>query len=82
MVIAKKKLLSAAVDIAVEQAMEQIIPVVVEALSEQLPWVVNARLDAPLVEGVVGEVNQYRADLTVISPLISSMEVRNPHDSL
>lgn len=74
LIIAKKKLLSAAVDIAVEQAMEQIIPVVIEALSEQLPVVIAAILDAPLVEGAVADVNQYRADLTALE--LASLDLK------
>lgn len=54
MLIIKKKLLNAAVDIAVEQALNQILPMVIEPLAEQLPDIVMAALDAPVVEAVAG----------------------------
>lgn len=75
LIIAKKKLIAAAVDIAVEQALEQIIPMVIEPLVEQMPAVLDAILDAPLVEGAAGEVGEFYADLAALKVASSDMEM-------
>lgn len=66
MVLIKKKLLNAAVDIAIEQALNQILPMVIEPLMEQLPAVISAALDAPLVEAVAGNPDEFYADLQAL----------------
>lgn len=66
MLIIKKKLLNAAVDIAVEQALNQILPMVIEPLAEQLPGIVMAALDAPVVEAVAGDSDEFYADLQAL----------------
>ncbi|MFT4051635.1 MAG: hypothetical protein QM677_05215, partial [Microbacterium sp.] len=55
MLLIKKKLLNAAVDIAVEQVIGQVAPMAIESFAEQLPAVIDAVLSAPLVEGAVGD---------------------------
>lgn len=73
MIIIKKKLLNAAVDIALEQALEQVIPLVVEPLMDQLPAVIEAALNAPLVEGAAGEVSEFYADLEALEQASADM---------
>lgn len=75
MIIAKKKLLAAAVDIAVEQALEQIIPMVAEPLVDQLPMVLSAIVDAPLVEDAAGEVAEFYADLEALEQASADMKM-------
>ena len=59
MLLIKKKLLNAAVDIAVEQ----------------LPAVIDAILDAPMVEGQVGDSDEFYADLQALEEAQSTMKV-------
>ncbi|MBT2484545.1 MULTISPECIES: hypothetical protein [unclassified Microbacterium] len=66
MLIIKKKLLNAAVDIAMEQALGQVLPMVVEPLAEELPAVIMAALDAPVVEAVAGDPDEFYADLDAL----------------
>jgi hypothetical protein len=66
MVVLKKKLLNAAVDTAVEQALGQVLPVVIEPLAEELPAVIMAVLDAPVVEAAVGDADEFYADLEAL----------------
>jgi hypothetical protein len=66
MLILKKMALNAAVDIAVEQALNQILPMVIEPLAEQLPGVIMAALDAPVVEAVAGDPDEFYADLEAL----------------
>lgn len=47
MLLLKKRLLDAAVDIAVEQVMNQVLPMAIEPLAQELPAVIMAALDAP-----------------------------------
>ncbi|GAB3278007.1 hypothetical protein GCM10027426_15890 [Microbacterium lacusdiani] len=66
MLIIKKKLLNAAVDIVVEQLINQLAPLVVEPMAEQLPALVDAILDAPMVEGQAGDSDEFYADLEAL----------------
>ena len=74
MLIIKKRLLNAAVDIAVEQALNQVLPWVIEPLAEQLPGVVMAALDSPIVEAVAGDPDQFYADLQALEQAQGEME--------
>lgn len=75
MLLVKKKLLNAAVDIAVEQLLNQLLPMAIEPLAEQLPAVIQAVLDAPMVEGAVGDSDEFYADLQALEDAQAEMEV-------
>ncbi len=75
MLIIKKKLLNAAVDIAVEQLLNQLAPAVIEPMAQQLPAVIDAILDAPLVEASVGDSDEFQADLNALEEAQSTMKV-------
>jgi hypothetical protein len=66
MLLIKKKLLNAAVDIAVEQLLNQLLPMAIEPMSEKLPALVDAVLDAPMVEAGVGDSDEFYADLQAL----------------
>jgi hypothetical protein len=66
MLILKKMALNAAVDIAVEQVLNQVLPMVIEPLAEELPGVIMAALDAPVVEAVAGDPDEFYADLEAL----------------
>ncbi|WP_460798483.1 WXG100-like domain-containing protein [Microbacterium sp. GXF0217] len=74
MLIIKKKLLNAAVDIAVEQVLNQVLPMVIEPLAEQLPGVIMAALDSPVVEAVAGDPDEFYADLQALEQAEGDME--------
>lgn len=59
MLLIKKKLLNAAVDIAVEELLGQLLPMAIEPMLEQVPAVVAAILDAPVVESAVGDTDEF-----------------------
>ncbi|WP_194421444.1 hypothetical protein [Microbacterium abyssi] len=75
MLLVKKKLLNAAVDIAVEQLLNQLLPMAIEPLSAQLPAVIDAVLDAPMVEGAVGDSDEFYADLQALETAQSEMQI-------
>ncbi|WP_243231924.1 hypothetical protein [Microbacterium sp. CIAB417] len=74
MLLLKKKLLNAAVDIAVEQALNQILPMVIEPLAEELPGAIMAALDSPVVEAVAGDPDEFYADLQALEQAEGEME--------
>ena len=74
MLIIKKKLLSAAVDIVIEQLLNQILPMVIEPLAEELPTVIMAALDSPIVEAVAGDPDEFYADLQALEAAEGEME--------
>lgn len=76
MLLIKKRLLNAAVDIAVEQALNQVLPLVIEPMAEQLPAVIMAALDAPVVEAVVGDTDEFYADLQALEQAESELDMR------
>jgi hypothetical protein len=75
MLLIKKKLLNAAVDIAVEQLLNQLAPMLIEPMAEQLPAVIDAILDAPLVEGQIGDSDEFYADLQALEEAQSAMKL-------
>lgn len=75
LVMVKKRLLGAAIDIAVEQVLNQVLPMVVEPLAEHAPAVIDAILDAPLVEATVGDSDEFYADLQALEQAESDMEI-------
>ncbi|MGL3149275.1 hypothetical protein ACSS7Z_02820 [Microbacterium sp. A82] len=74
MLLFKKKLLNAAVDIAVEQLLNQLLPMAIEPLMQELPAIVMAALDAPIVEAVAGDPDEFYADLQALESAEGEME--------
>jgi len=74
MLLIKKKLLNAAVDIAIEQLLNQLLPMAIEPLAEELPVVIMAALDSPLVEAVAGDPDEFYADLQALEHAEGEME--------
>ncbi|WP_298863790.1 hypothetical protein [uncultured Microbacterium sp.] len=75
LLIAKKKLLNAAVDIVVEQLLNQLAPMAIEPLAEQLPAVIDAILDAPMVEATAGDSDEFYADLEALEDARTAMQI-------
>jgi len=76
MLIIKKKLLNAAVDIAVEEALSQVLPMVVEPLAQELPGLIMAALDAPVVEAVVGDTDEFYADVQALEQAEEDLDLQ------
>ena len=75
MLLLKKRLLDAAVDIAVEQVMNQVLPMAIEPLAQELPAVIMAALDAPVVEAVAGDPDEFYADLQALEQAEGDLEM-------
>ena len=65
---------TAMLDIAVEQALNQVFPMVIEPLTEQLPGVIMAALESPIVEAVAGDPDEFYADLQALEQAQGEME--------
>lgn len=76
MLLIKKRLLNAAVDVVVEQLMEQLAPMVIEPMAQKLPAVIDAILDAPMVEAAAGDSDEFYADLTALEDAQAEMSLR------
>lgn len=74
MLLVKKKLLNAAVDIAIEQVLNQVLPTVIEPLAQELPGVIMAALESPIVEAVAGDPDEFYADLQALEQAEGEME--------
>lgn len=74
MLIIKKKLLNAAVDIAIEQVLNQVLPMAVEPLVNELPGIIMAALESPIVEAVAGDPDEFYADLQALEQAEGEME--------
>jgi hypothetical protein len=66
MLLVKKKLLNAAVDVAVEQLLGQLLPMAIEPMSERLPAVVEAG---------VGDSDEFYADLQALEEAQAAMKL-------
>lgn len=75
MILIKKKLLNAAVDIAVEQLLNQLLPMAIEPMAQQLPAVIDAILEAPVVEAVGGDSDEFHADLAALEDAQSTLKL-------
>lgn len=75
MLLIKKRLLNAAVDIALEQLLNQLLPMAIEPMSQHLPAAIEAILDAPMVEGAVGDSDEFYADLQALEDAQSEMKL-------
>ena len=74
MQIIKKKLLNAAVDIAIEQVLNQVLPMAIEPLANELPGIIMAALESPIVEAVAGDPDEFYADLQALEQAEGEME--------
>jgi hypothetical protein len=74
MLLIKKKLLNAAVDIAIEQVLNQVLPMAIEPLAQELPGIIMAALESPIVEAVAGDPDEFYADLQALEQAEGEME--------
>ena len=73
LIIARKKAMDAVMDLAVEEVLSHLTPLVLEPLSEHIPAVLNAIADAPIVESVVGDPSQFYSDLQALDAASDDM---------
>lgn len=74
LIIARKKAMDILTDMAVEELMGQMLPLVIEPLSQKIPAIVDAVLNAPLVTGSVGDVGELYVDVAALEQASNDME--------
>ena len=74
LIIARKKLFSMAMEITLEKVIDEVLPLAIEPLAEQVPGLVRALMDAPVVEGTVGDVDEFFADLDALDQAATDMD--------
>ncbi|KDA05428.1 hypothetical protein DC31_16890 [Microbacterium sp. CH12i] len=74
LILARKKLFSMAMEATLEQVINQVLPLAIEPLAEQVPGLVMALLDAPVVEGAIGDADEFYADLVALDQAADDMD--------
>ncbi|WP_309103522.1 hypothetical protein [Microbacterium sp.] len=73
-IAARKVALDIATDVAVEQLAIQLLELVTEPLTNVAVSIARTMLDSPLVEGALGEVSEYKADLEALEQTAGDLE--------
>lgn len=76
LILARKKLFSMAMEATLEKVIDEVLPLAIEPLAEQVPVLVMALLDAPVVEGAVGDVDEFAADLEALDQAADDMDAQ------
>jgi hypothetical protein len=74
LILARKKLFAMAMEATLEKVIDEVLPLALEPLAEQVPGLVMALLDAPVVEGVIGDTDEFYADLVLLEETASEMD--------
>jgi len=74
LILARKKLLSMAMEATLEQVVNQVLPLALEPLAEQVPGLVMRLLEADVVEESVGDVDEFFADLEALDQAADDMD--------
>ncbi|MBO0981429.1 hypothetical protein IPV10_12780 [Microbacterium sp. SD291] len=74
LILARKKLFSMAMEATLEKVIDEVLPLALEPLAEQVPGLVMALLDAPVVEDNIGDADEFYADLTALEEAAAEMD--------
>ncbi|KQZ81470.1 hypothetical protein ASD56_15875 [Microbacterium sp. Root166] len=74
LILARKKLFAMAMEATLEKVIDEVLPLALEPLAEQVPGLVMALMDAPVVEGVIGDADEFYADLVLLDETASEMD--------
>ncbi|CAH0123082.1 hypothetical protein SRABI121_00261 [Microbacterium sp. Bi121] len=74
LILARKKLFSMAMEATLEQVINQVLPLALDPLAEQVPGLVLRLLEAPVVEDNIGDVDEFYADLQALDQAADDMD--------
>lgn len=74
LILARKKLFSMMMEATLEQVINELLPLAIEPLVDQVPGLVMALLDAPVVENNVGDVDEFFANLEALDQAAADMD--------
>ncbi|KAA6436215.1 hypothetical protein FQ330_02025 [Agrococcus sediminis] len=70
----RKKALDVLTNIAVDQLAQQLLPLIIEPLQGPMMDGITAMLEAELVEGAIGDVSEFQADLDALDQAAGDLE--------
>lgn len=70
----RKKALDVLTNIAVDQLAQQLLPMIIEPLQGPMMDGITAMLEAELVEGAIGDVSEFQADLDALDQAAGDLE--------
>lgn len=76
LLLVRKKLFSMLMEATLEQVINQVLPLAVEPLVDQVPAIVAALMDSPVVEGTIGDVDDFQADLAALEAAADEMDAQ------
>lgn len=82
LIIVKKRLMNAVFDLALEQVLAQVLPMVIEPMMHELPAIIDAVLDHPMVEATAGDSDEFYADLEALEAAETEMETSSADVSI
>lgn len=74
LILARKKLFDMAMEATLEKVIDEVLPLVVEPLTQKVPGLVVALLDAPVVEAAIGDADEFYADLEALDQAANDMD--------
>lgn len=74
LLLARKAALKVVMDIAIEELMGQVLPMVITPLIEEIPALASAIMDAPVVSGAVTELSNVRVDMVAMQQAADDLE--------
>ena len=74
LILARKKLFSMAMEATLEQVINQVLPLALDPLAEQVPGLVLRLLEAPVVEDSIGDADEFYADLQALDQAADDMD--------
>lgn len=77
LVIVKKRLMGAVFDLAIEQVLNEALPMVIEPMANEMPAIIDAVLDHPMVEATAGDSDEFYADLEALENAEAEMETHS-----
>ncbi|WP_434810900.1 hypothetical protein [Microbacterium sp. bgisy189] len=74
LILARKKMFSFMMEATLEKVINEVLPLAVEPLAEKVPGLVQAMLDAPVVEDNIGDADEFYADLMALDQAAEDMD--------
>jgi hypothetical protein len=74
LILARKKLFAMAMEVTLEKVIDEVLPLAIEPLADQVPALVMALLDSPVVEDNIGDADEFYADLMALDQAADDMD--------
>lgn len=75
LILLRKKLFSMLMEATLEKVIDEVLPLAVEPLVDQVPGLARSLADAPVVEDNIGDVDEFFADLEALDQAADDMDL-------